>query len=103
MLNFENQQSTNENVLNESTNESLGVMLSESAIENTYSVLLDHNNYILPEVFHNVHETYVKNIVAYIAGFVVNNISKSIKCSFCKKLLTNNITLLYKKLKIEVS
>ncbi|KYN10146.1 THAP domain-containing protein 9 [Trachymyrmex cornetzi] len=79
-ISFEEQQSTND-------------MLNESAIKNyAYAVLLDHN-YATPAVFHNVNQIYVKDVIAYKAGFVIKKISKSIKCVSCRKLLTNYETL----------
>lgn len=44
-------------------------------------------------VFHAVNQTYVKDVVVYIAGFVIKSISKSIKCLTCKKCVTNDTTL----------
>lgn len=52
------------------------------------SLLLDHN-YNIPPVFKNVDQTYLKEVIAYISGFVANKVYTSTKC-ICKELLISD-------------
>ena len=51
------------------------------------------HDYCIPKAFANVNQSYVKNVVAYIAGFIVRKLSAgrgSVKCLHCVKLISSD-------------
>lgn len=67
-----------------------------SCTENS-NVHHDHD-YYLHKAFDNLNKSYIDDIVAYIAGFIVFKILKKISCDICKHQLYSNMC--YSKLQI---